>query len=162
MTDADVLYQEDGVSLRWLALPPLVALAALGTEAAIGGTVHWLAWPVVAVLAELLLGVQLLGGRTHVSVALTREALRCGVESVPLARIAEILPGYVPDDVRRKRGEPDPEAPPWTTAPTMGKLHGIPRRRYAVGLALTDGSVVQAWAKNDYALRDVLAPLLAH
>ena len=42
----------------------------------------------------------------------------------------------------------------------MGRLKTVPRRRYGMGLQLADGSTVQAWARNDYALRAALEPLL--
>ncbi|GAA4384903.1 DUF3093 family protein [Tsukamurella soli] len=156
----ETVYREQGVSVWWLAVAPILAVIVSATEIAVGITVHWWQWTALAVTIDLLVWLQVAGGRTHISVALTRDTLRCGNESLPVDRIAEILPGYAPDDVRRTKSAAEPERPEWMSARTLGQLPRVPRRRYPVGLVLADGETVQAWAKNDYALREALAPLL--
>ncbi|MDF0531721.1 DUF3093 family protein [Tsukamurella sp. 8F] len=156
-----VLYEEHGVSRLWLVIAPVLAIVMLVTEYVNGVTVHWPLWLGLAVLADLFIAMQVYAGRTHISVRLDRDSLRCGNETVAVGAIDEILPGYAPDDVKRRKGAPAPDAPAWTRARTLGQLPRVPRRRYPIGLRLQGGETVQAWAKNDYALREALAPLVS-
>ncbi|ADG77309.1 hypothetical protein TPAU25S_02148 [Tsukamurella paurometabola] len=152
------LYSERGLSRVWLFIAPVLTIAVIVTQGVvIGEWSDWWMWLLLGGLSQLFVWLQVTAGRTHVSVALTPEELRCGEESIPVDEIAEILPGKMPDHPKKAKPE---EFPSWSSARVMGKLQTVPRRRYGMGLKLTDGSTVQAWARNDYALRAALAPLL--
>ncbi|GAA1000989.1 membrane protein [Nocardiopsis tropica] len=152
------LYSERGLSRVWLFIAPVFTVAMILTQGMlIGRWGDWWMWLLLGALAQLFVWLQVTAGRTHISVALTAEELRCGDETIPVAEIAEILPGKTPDHPKKATPE---DFPAWSSARTMGKLAAVPRRRYGVGLKLTDGSTVQAWARNDYALRAALEPLL--
>ena len=152
------LFSERGPSRLWLLLTPVATVAMIVTQATlVGGASDWWLWVIIALPVQLFVWLQASAGRTHVSVELTPESLRCGEESVPVAEIAEILPGKAPDHPKRAAPE---DFPPWMSARTMGRLPQPPRRRYGVGLRTVDGSTLQAWARNDYALRAALEPLL--
>ncbi|KXO97979.1 DUF3093 family protein [Tsukamurella pseudospumae] len=155
---APPLYAERGLSRIWLVLVPLATLAMILTQWLLAGrTGEWWIWLFLGLATQGFVWLQVTAGRTHVSVELTEHELRCGEESVPVAEIGRILPGKAPDHPKRAAPE---DFPAWTSARPMGRLSQIPRRRYGVGLQLTDGSTVQAWARNDYALRASLEPLL--
>ncbi|GAB3131850.1 hypothetical protein GCM10027289_18700 [Tsukamurella serpentis] len=152
------LYTEPGPSRGWLLLVPVATVAMIATQWLLAGrTSDWWVWVLLGVCTQGFVWLQMTAGRTHVSVALTPEQLRCGEETIPVAEIAEILPGKTPDHPRRAKPE---DYPSWASARAMGRLRSVPRRRYGMGLRLADGSVVQAWARNDYALRAALEPLL--
>ncbi|WP_019200951.1 DUF3093 family protein [Tsukamurella sp. 1534] len=160
MTDAAVapLYAERGLSRIWLIWAPLATVLMIVTQwLLLGRTSDWWMWVILGLMAQLFVWLQVSAGRTHVSVELTPETLRCGDESIAVADIAEILPGKAPDHPKKAAPE---DFPSWTSARTMGRLSSVPRRRYGMGIRLRDGSVVQAWARNDYALRAALEPLL--
>ncbi len=114
-------------------------------------TVALVAW-VVGAVAVVLMGftaVQIVAARRHVTVILTADELTQGTENVAVADIAEVYP------------EPDYAAngntlEKWQSARVLGELSGVPRGRTAVGLRLRGQGVVQAWAKDDEALREHL------
>lgn len=153
------LYSERGLSQVWLFIVPVFTVAMIVTQGVlIDRWSDWWMWALLGALAQLFVWLQVTAGRTHVSIELTPETLRCGDESIPVADIAKILPGKAPDHPKKAKPE---DFPAWTSARTMGRLKAVPRRRWGVGLGLTDGSTVQAWARNDYALRAALEPLLS-
>lgn len=152
------LYAERGLSRGWLLLVPFATVVMIVTQATlVGRTSDWWIWILLGLACQGFVWMQVTAGRTHVSVALTPEELRCGEETVPVAEIAAILPGKAPDHPRK--AEPE-DFPSWYSSRALGKLRTVPRRRYGMGLKLADGSTVQAWARNDYALRAALEPLL--
>lgn len=150
-------YRERGVSLLWLVPAPVGVIGMIISEVIVGDGGDWWIWLLLGAIGELLVWLQLVAGRTHVSVHLTDDALRCGAETLSIAEIAEILPGSAVDHGTKSLTG----APKWRTARAMGRLGTVPRRRYGVGLRTTDRATLQAWAKNDYALRAQLAPLVA-
>lgn len=153
-----LLYSERGLSRVWLMIAPVATIAMIITQIfLVGRGSDWWLWLVIGGLAQVFVWLQVTAGRTHVSVELTDQSLRCGDETLAVAEIAEILPGKAPD--HQKKNAPI-EGPEWLRAPAMGRLAHVPRRRYGVGLKLVDGSTVQAWARNDYALREALEPLV--
>jgi hypothetical protein len=158
MSERTVHYREAGVSLLWLLPAPIAAIGMIISEVAVGNAGKWWIWALLGLLGELLAWIQVMAGRTHIGVELTDDELRCGSETLALADIAEILPGSTPDHGTSGLSV---DAPPWRTARAMGRLGTVPRRRYGVGLRTTDRAKLQAWAKNDYALRAHLVPLLA-
>ena len=48
----------------------------------------------------------------------------------------------------------------WQTSRALGELSGVPRGRTPIGLRLTGGRFVQAWARNSDALRGELVRLV--
>ncbi len=157
-TTTEPLYAERGLSRIWLLLVPVATVAMILTQWLLAGrTSDWWIWLLLGLATQGFVWMQVTAGRTHVSVELTAQDLRCGEESIPVADIARILPGKAPDHPRKAAPE---DFPAWSSARAMGRLPAVPRRRYGVGLQLADGSTVQAWARNDYALRAALEPLL--
>lgn len=152
------LYSERGLSRMWLLLVPFATIAMIVTQVTLAGRgSDWWVWVILGLCCQGFVWLQVTAGRTHVSVVLTPEALRCGEETLPVSEIAQILPGKAPDHPRKAKPG---DFPAWSSARAMGRLPSIPRRRYGMGLRLADGSTVQAWARNDYALRAALEPLL--
>lgn len=146
------LFLEEGARWRAVAYGPVFCVIALVIELFTGPVVHWFALSLFAVILAGIVSLQVTAARRHVSVLLTATALRQGAEEVPLDEIAEVLP------------EADPyadEPQPWESARSLGELSGVPRRRYAVGLRLRDGSYAQAWARDDDGLRRALTAALA-
>lgn len=146
---ADVLFAEPGARWRTVVYGPLFCLIVLIIELSSGRDVHW---PILAMFAAILAGiisVQVMAARQHISVELSATSLRNGSETVPLDSIVEVLGEWVP-------GRPQP----WETARVLGELAEVPRRRTAVGLRLTDDSVVRAWARDDRGLRGALTAAL--
>ncbi|WP_137725240.1 hypothetical protein [Prescottella subtropica] len=146
-TDPDVLFEESGGRWRTVVYGPLICVVALVIELFTGPVVHWFALPLFAVILAGIVAVQVVAARRHVTVTLTREMLRQGAEELPVADIAAVLPkaDLYADDPQR-----------WESSRSLGELSGIPRRRKGIGLRLRDGSLVQAWARDDDGLRDAL------
>ncbi|ATD69642.1 MULTISPECIES: hypothetical protein [Gordonia] len=142
----EVLFYEPGGS-RWVVLiGPALVLAVLVMEIVGPGQVHW---PVLIIFLVILFGfslVQVTAARRHVSVELTETTLRQGAVTTPLADIEEIYP---------PNNSPTPED--WESAPALGELHGVPRRRKGVGVRLTSGKLAQAWARDVEVFRSELA-----
>ncbi|KAF0967057.1 DUF3093 domain-containing protein [Gordonia sp. YY1] len=142
----EVLFYEPGGS-RWVVLiGPVLVLAVLVMEILGPGQVHW---PVLIIFLVILFGfslVQVTAARRHVSVELTETTLRQGAVTTPLADIAKIYP---------PNNSPTPED--WESAPALGELHGVPRRRKGVGVRLTSGKLAQAWARDVEVFRSELA-----
>lgn len=151
MPDApgDVLFYEPG-SRKWaVAFGPVFCLIALVIELLTGPVVHWFGLAFFAVVLAGLISVQVTAARRHASVLLTSASLRQGTEVVPLDEIAEVYPEA--DDEAY-----EDELEPWESARALGELSGVPRRRRGIGLRLTSGGLVRAWAKDDVALREAL------
>ncbi len=126
---------------------PALVLAVLVMEIVGPGQVHW---PVLIIFLVILFGfslVQVTAARRHVSVELTETTLRQGAVTTPLADIEEIYP---------PNNSPTPED--WESAPALGELHGVSRRRKGVGgVRLTSGKLAQAWARDVEVFRSELA-----
>lgn len=133
---------------------PAFCLVALIIELFTGPVVHWFGLAMFAVILTGLVYVQVIAARRHASVELTTTMLRQGTEEVPITEIAEVFPES--DD----RAYED-EMQPWETARALGELSGVPRRRHSIGLRLTTGGLVRAWAKDDDALREALQHVVA-
>ncbi|MCA1006025.1 hypothetical protein LCL87_09860 [Rhodococcus hoagii] len=146
------LFLEEGARWRTVAYGPVFCVIALVIELVTGPVVHWFALTLFAAILAGIVSVQVAAARRHVSVLLTASLLRQGAEEVPLGEIDEVLP------------EADPyadEPQPWESARTLGELSGVPRRRTGIGLRLRDGSLAQAWARDDEGLRDALTAAVA-
>lgn len=94
--------------------------------------------------------LQVLGARRHTSVELTATRLRQGAEVIELATVTEVL-------------EPDPDGrAEWQMVRALGETPTVPRRRTGIGVRLDDGRTVQAWARDDEALRAALEAAAPH
>lgn len=144
-----VLFEEPGARWRSLLWGPVFCAVALVIELATGPVVHWIALGLFALLLVGFTYVQVSAARRHVSVELTPLRLRQGTEALDIADIEAVLPA---PDYSGRHYEPAK----WETARVLGELSGVPRRRTAVGLRLVGGAFVQAWARDDDALRDAL------
>ncbi|WP_433606891.1 hypothetical protein [Prescottella agglutinans] len=151
-SEPDALFDEPGARWRTVAYGPAFCVVALVIELLTGPVVHWFALTLFAAILAGIVYVQVAAARRHVSVSLTDTTLRQGAEELPVAEIAAVLP------------EADPygdEPQPWESARSLGELSGVPRRRKAIGLRLQDGSLVQAWARDDEGLREQLTRAVA-
>lgn len=151
-SELDVLFDEPGARWRTVAYGPVFCVVALVIELLTGPVVHWFALTLFAAILAGIVYVQVAAARRHVSVSLTDTTLRQGAEELPVAEIAAVLP------------EADPyadEPQPWESARSLGELSGVPRRRKAIGLRLRDGTLVQAWARDDESLREQLIRAVA-
>jgi hypothetical protein len=152
-SDAAVLYAEPGSRWRALLFGPAFSGIGYAVDRSLGAGLSVFAWVFVALLISSVVALQVVAGRRHASVELTREALRQGTESVGLDEIAEVFPPVDPD-------RPRSEVEAWESARALGELRGVPRRRTGIGLRLSNGGLVQAWAINDKALRTALEQAL--
>ncbi|QIS23050.1 hypothetical protein [Nocardia terpenica] len=148
-----VLFAEPGARWRTVAYGPLLCLVILVLELVFRrGPVHWFGLTFCALLLAGFVALQVVAGRRHVSVELTADALREGVETLPLRTIAEVYPEHDEDAW---------EDESWRSARALGELSGVPRRRTGIGLRLRDGGMVQAWARDHGRLRAELTAALA-
>lgn len=155
MSDPEVLYAEQGASWLWVLLGPAAALAMAVVQRMAGVGFQPLVPLMFLVLVSGVLTIQVKAARIHTSIELTRDALREGTETV---LVDEILTVY-PESAESPKSAKPPHS--WQSARTLGELTGIPRGRYAIGLALTKGRTAQAWARDDDALRAALTALVA-
>lgn len=133
----ETLFHEEGGSTWVIAIGPVMLALTLALEIAGGGRIHW---EVLTIFGVILIGfsiMQVVAARRHVSVRLTDRTLRQGTRVVDLADIAKIYPENT-----------GPEAQEWESAPALGELHAVPRRRKGVGVRLADGRLAQAWARD--------------
>jgi hypothetical protein len=143
-----VLFEEIGARWRTVAYGPVLCIGVFLWEWLTASQVHWFALLFFALILAGIIALQVMAARRHVSVVLTAVTLRQGAEELPLGSIAEVL------------AEADPyaeESQPWESARSLGELSAVPRRRRGIGLRLTDGSLVQAWARDDDGLRERLS-----
>lgn len=141
----EVLFRESGGSWWVVLIGPVLIAAVVAVEASGPGRIHW---PVLSIFFVILTGfsaLQVYAARQHVSVELTETTLRQGVRTIPLSDIATIHPENLGGDAKK-----------WESAPALGELSGVPRRRKGVGLTLTSGSLAQAWARDHQRFRQEL------
>ena len=153
MVDAprpEPLFHEAGASWDWLLGGPISAATMLDIEVNAGIGPRLLPPAFFLVLVSGFLAVQVKAARIHTSVDLTRDKLRQGAETIDVDSIVRIFP----------EPEPGDEPPKWQSARALGELTGVPRRRTGIGLKLTDGRTVQAWARRHRELRAALTQLL--
>lgn len=148
MAESPVRFTEPGGRWRTVAYGPALCLVLLLTELILGGGVHVFGLALFAVLLAALVALPVAAARRHASVEVTDEVLRCGTETIPLADVAEVLPPADPavEDLE-----------PWESARVVGDLSGVPRKRTPIGLRLSDGAVVRAWARDGDGLRAALS-----
>ncbi|MEU7142513.1 hypothetical protein ABZ942_23890 [Nocardia sp. NPDC046473] len=144
LADSGVLFAEPGARWRTVAYGPILCVIILIIEMSTGSSVHWFALVFCGSLIAMFVVLQVIAGQRHVSVELTAATLRDGTETLPLTSIDAVLP---------ERDEDAWDDEEWEEARALGELTGVPRRRTGIGLRLTDGSLVQAWAKDHRTLR---------
>ncbi|MCF8611979.1 DUF3093 domain-containing protein [Gordonia sp. HY285] len=131
------LFYEEGGSKWVIVIGPVMLALTLALEIAGGGRIHW---EVLTIFGVILIGfsiMQVIAARRHVSVRLTDCTLRQGTRVTDLDDIAKVYPENT-----------GPEAQDWESAPALGELHAVPRRRKGVGVKLTNGRLAQAWARD--------------
>ncbi len=141
----EVLFRESGGSWWVILIGPLLIAAVVAVEATGPGQIHW---PVLSIFFVVLTGfsaLQVYAARRHVSVELTETTLRQGARTIPLSDIKAIHPENLGG-----------EAMKWESAPALGELSGVPRRRTGIGLTMTSGSLAQAWARDHQRFRQEL------
>jgi hypothetical protein len=146
------LYHEVGASWYWLLAGPVSAAIMLYIEVNAGIGARVVPPAFFLLLVSGFLAVQVKAARIHTSVELTHDKLRQGAETIDVASIVRIFP----------EPEPGDEAAKWQSARALGELAGVPRGRTGIGLKLTEGHTVQAWARKDQKLRVALTNLLEH
>ncbi|MGO3328078.1 DUF3093 domain-containing protein [Gordonia sp. (in: high G+C Gram-positive bacteria)] len=133
----ETLFYEEGGSKWIIAIGPVMLALTLALEIAGGGRIHW---EVLTIFGVILIGfsiMQVVAARRHVSVRLTEQTLRQGTRVVDLAEITKIYPENT-----------GPDAQDWESAPALGELHAVPRRRKGIGVKMADGKLAQAWARD--------------
>jgi hypothetical protein len=144
------LFHEAGASWYWVLGGPISAAIMLYIEVNAGIGAQWLPPAFFLFLVSGFLAVQVKAARIHTSVELTHDELRQGAETIDVDSIVRIFP----------EPEPGDEPPKWRSARALGELTGVPRGRTGIGLKLTEGRTVQAWARKDEKLRAALTDLL--
>lgn len=153
MTDAVVphpLFYEVGASWYWLLAGPISAAFMLYIEVNAGIGARLVPPAFFLILVSGFLAVQVKAARIHTSVELTHDKLRQGAETIEVDSIVRIFP----------EPESGDEPPKWQSARALGELAGVPRGRKGIGLKLSEGRTVQAWARKDDKLRVALTNLL--
>ena len=80
------LYAERGLSRIWLLIVPVATVAMILTQWLLAGrTSEWWIWLLLGLATQGFVWLQVTAGRTHVSMAITPEELRCGEETIPVA-----------------------------------------------------------------------------
>lgn len=141
-----VLFRENGGSWWVVSIGPVLVAAVLLMELFGGGQVHW---PVLSIFLVIITGfsaIQVYAARQHVGVVLTDTTLKQGTRTIALADIKRIYP---------ENTNPEPEK--WESAPAIGELRAVPRRRTGIGVRMTSGKLAQAWARDHQRLRAELA-----
>ncbi len=133
----ETLFVEEGGSWWVVAIGPVLAGAVLAMDIAGPGRVHWLWISVLGAIITLFSIVQVYAARRHVGVELTETTLQQGTLLMALADIEKVYPA--------NNGA---EHEKWESAPALGELAGVPRRRKGVGVKLVDGKLAQAWARD--------------
>ncbi|GAA2064058.1 DUF3093 domain-containing protein [Williamsia deligens] len=141
----DVLFRESGGSWSVVLIGPILIGAVVAVEASGPGQIHWPVLSIFFVVLTAFSAIQVYAARQHVSVELTETTLRQGVRTIALSEIETIHPENQGGDAQK-----------WESAPALGELSGVPRRRKGVGLTLTSGALVQAWARDHQRFRQEL------
>lgn len=164
------LFAEQGASWYWLLAGPAAALVMVFVQYRAGLGFRAFVPALFLVMVSGFLALQVKAARVHTSVELTSETLREGTEVLPLAEILTVYPE--PENTVRAAGFMDKwqgrtlgdrstgRLEQWQTARALGEINGVPRGRTPVGLKLTGGRYVQAWARDHEGLRAALSDLV--
>jgi hypothetical protein len=164
------VYVEAGASWYWLLAGPVAGLTMMLVQFRAGMGFQPFVPALFLVVVSGMLAVQIKAGRIHTSVELTEASLREGTEVLPLAEIVAVYPepentvkaaGFMEKWQGRTLGvNATGPLEQWQTARALGELSGVPRSRTPVGLRLTGGRFVQAWARHPDVLRAELTRLV--
>lgn len=164
------LISESGASWYWLLAGPAAALTMVFVQYRAGLGFRIMVPLMFLIVVSGFLGLQIKAARVHTSVELTPETLREGTETLPVSEIVAVYPdpentvkaaGFMEKWQGRTLGlRATGPLEKWQTSRTLGEINGVPRGRTAVGLKLTGGRYVQAWARDHEALRAALIPLV--
>ncbi|QRY64743.1 DUF3093 domain-containing protein [Gordonia sp. PDNC005] len=133
----ETLFYEPGGSWWVVVIGPALLALTLWLEIAGKGRIHW---EVLTIFGVVLIGftiLQVKAARRHVSVRLTEQTLQQGARTIALSDIVTVYP--------ENRGS---DFQDWESAPALGELHAVPRRRKGVGVKLKNGKLAQAWARD--------------
>jgi hypothetical protein len=155
-TAVDPLFFEIGASWYWLLAGPVSAAVMLWIEISSGLGPQPIVPLAFLVLMSGFLAVQVKAARIHTTVWLTADTLRQGTEELAVNEIALV---YQELPVSSKSGL---EPHKWQSSRALGELTGVPRGRFGIGLKLSDGRTVQAWARRHRQLREALTELVEH
>lgn len=153
-SDPRPLFREPGASWWWVLAGPLAAVSMILIEVWSGAGVGLVVPAIFLVMVSAFLALQVKAARIHVSVELTEDALREGTETILLREIVKVYPEPEHHEASGK------ELERWQSARALGELVGVPRGRIGIGLKLTGGRTVQAWARRHRQLRAALTPLV--
>jgi hypothetical protein len=169
-TAPGLLFDEKGASWYWVAAGPVAALAMLLIQVTSHTGVQPLVPLAFLVLVSGFVTLQVKAARIHTSVELTREHLRQGTETIAVDEIVTIYPAPQSSTgpgsyFERKylvsvNKEEKKELEKWQSAHALGELNGVPRGRTGIGVKLSRGRTVQAWARNHQGLRAALTRLM--
>ncbi|MDD4866674.1 MAG: DUF3093 domain-containing protein [Mycobacterium sp.] len=152
------MFYEPGARWYWVAAGPLSAVSMILTELWSGAGVQLLTPVIFMVIVSAFVALQVKAARIHVSVELTKDALRQGTETILVREIVDVYPE--PEHHEASGEEPAEERAKWQSARALGHLVGIPRGRIGIGLELTGDRTARAWARRHRQLRDSLTPLV--
>ncbi|GAC79171.1 hypothetical protein SAMN04488550_3766 [Gordonia malaquae] len=133
----ETLFYEPGGSWWVVVIGPALLALTLWLEIAGKGRIHW---EVLTIFGVVLIGFSILqvkAARRHVSVRLTEQTLQQGTRTIALSDIVTVYPENRGGDFQD-----------WESAPALGELHAVPRRRKGVGVKLKNGKLAQAWARD--------------
>jgi hypothetical protein len=148
------LFHEVGASWYWVLTGPISAAVMLFIEINSGLGAQPLVPACFLVLVGGLVALQVTAARIHTSVNLTAETLKQGTELLAVADIERV---HADLPISPKSGL---EIHPWQSSRALGELAGVPKGRTGIGLKLTDGRTVQAWARRHAQLREALTELV--
>ncbi|BBX98349.1 hypothetical protein AWC15_13840 [Mycobacterium lacus] len=148
------MFYEPGATWYWVLAGPAAAASMILIEMSSGAGVGLVVPALFLVMVSLFVALQVKAARIHTSVELTKDALRQGTETIPVAEIVKVYPEA---ENSVDSGKPLQK---WQTARTLGELVGVPRGRVGIGLKLTGGRTAQAWARRHRHLRAALTPLV--
>lgn len=164
------VYTEAGASWLWLLAGPVAALVMILVQVWARVGVSFVVPLMFLVLVSGVLALQVKAARVHTSIELTPTTLREGAEVLPLSEIVAIY--REPENTVKAAGFMDKwqgralgvhtsgPVEKWQTARALGALSGVPKGRTPIGLKLTGGRYVQAWARDSQTLRDHLSRLV--
>ncbi|WP_414687897.1 DUF3093 domain-containing protein [Mycobacterium sp.] len=153
-TAVEPLFFEIGATWYWVLAGPISALIMLWIEIDSGLGPQWLVPACFLVLVSGFVALQVHAARIHTSVELTHHTLRQGTEELPVAQIVRVyqeLPISPKSDMTPHK---------WQSARALGELTHVPKGRVGIGLKLTQGREVQAWARRHRQLREALTQLV--
>lgn len=164
------LYSEIGASWYWLLAGPVAGLLMMFVQFRAGVGFQPFVPTLFLVLVSGMLAVQVKAARIHTSLELTATTLREGTEVLAIDEIEAVFPepentvkaaGFMEKWQGRTLGvNATGPLEKWQTSRALGELSGVPRGRTPIGLQLTGGRLVQAWARHPEALRAALTPLV--